>query len=196
VKRLGDKGKETPAAALAADSADAGTGARWVEVGRVAGPHGVRGKLRVAMHSRDASGVERVSRVALSARGGGESDDPREYDVEAVQRAGGCAVLSLRGIDSPEAAQRLRGLRVMVRRDALPPLPEDEFYWEDAVGCAVVDEAGTALGVVTGLVPGPAHDWLVVRRRSDEAYLPVVAAFLRSVDVAGRRIVASPPEAW
>lgn len=194
--RFGDDGKGAPAPSPGIGAADADGGGRWIEVGRVSGLHGVRGKLRVAMYSGDAAGVQRVSRVALSPRDGGEAADRAEYDVEAVQRAGGCAVFSLRGIDSPEGAQRLRGLRVFVRRDALPPLPEDEFYWEDAVGCAVVDDAGTVLGQVTGLSPGPAHDWLVVRRGADEAYLPVVAAFVRSVDLAGRRIVASPPEGW
>jgi 16S rRNA processing protein RimM len=162
----------------------------------VTGPHGVRGKIRVAMYSGDVAGVLGVSRVALAGGGGPEPEDGREFDVEAVQRAGGCAVFSLRGVDSLDAAGSLRGARVSVRRDALPPLPEGEFYWEDAVGCAVVTREGVVLGEVTGVLPGAAHDWLVVRRAADEAYLPVVAAFLRSVDVSARRIVASPPEGW
>jgi len=177
-------------------SPEEGSGVRWIEVGRVAGFHGVRGKIRVAMYSGDADGVLSVSRVALAFREGPEVDDPTEFEVEAVQRAGGCAVFSLRGIDSREAAVALRGARVSVPRDALPALPEDEFYWKDAVGCTVVDEGGAVLGEVTGVLPGAAHDWLVVRRDADEAYLPVVAAFLRSVDVSARRIVASPPEGW
>jgi 16S rRNA processing protein RimM len=82
-------------------------------------------------------------------------------------------------------------------RGELPALPEDEFYWEDLVGCSVVDPAGNPLGDVAAVTPGPAHDWLVVRRAGgEEGLLPVVAAFLRSVDVAGRRVVAAPPEGW
>jgi 16S rRNA processing protein RimM len=148
------------------------------------------------MYSGDAAGVLRVSRVALARGNDRGMNDRTEFDVGTVQRAGGCAVFSLRGIDSPEAAGSLRGARVSVRRDALPPLQEGEFYWEDAVGCALVDVRGAVLGEVTGVLPGPAHDWLVVRRGVDEAYLPVVAAFVRSIDVPSRRIVASPPEGW
>ena len=173
-----------------------GDGGRWIEVGRVAGRHGIRGKVRVTIHSGDPAGVLRVSRVALRCVDGAGPIGIREFEVETAQRAGGCAVLALRGIDSPDAAGSLRGARVCVRRDALPPLPEGEFYWEDAVGCAVVDGVGAVLGVVSAALPGPAHDWLVVRRDSDEAYLPVVAAFLRSIDLEGRRIVASPPPGW
>ncbi|MEW6720878.1 MAG: ribosome maturation factor RimM [Thermodesulfobacteriota bacterium] len=163
------------------------SGVSLLEVGRVAGPHGVRGKVRVAMHSGDAGGVMQVRRVWLSGR---------EYEVVEAQRAGGCAVFSLNGVDSPEAAQALAGARVSVLREELPEPSEGEFYWVDAVGCAVVDEAGRILGEVTGVAPGPAHDWLVIRRDGDEAYLPVVEKFIRSVDIPARRIVVSPPEGW
>lgn len=168
----------------------------FLEIGRVAGPHGVRGKVRVAMHSGDAGGVLGVRRVWLS--GGEASGDPGggEFEVVEAQRAGGCAVFSLKGVECPEAARQLAGFRVSVLRDDLPELPEGEFYWVDAVGCSVVGEAGEPLGEVTGVLPGSAHDWLVVRRNGEEAYLPVVEAFVRSVDVRARRITASPPEGW
>jgi 16S rRNA processing protein RimM len=84
-----------------------------------------------------------------------------------------------------------------MRRVDLPPLPADEYYWEDLVGCALVDPEGSPLGEVIAVEPGPAHDWLVVRLAGgEERHLPVVAAFLRSVDVPRRRVVASPPEGW
>ena len=114
-----------------------------------------------------------------------------------AQRAGGCAVFSLKGIDTVEAAEPLVKAVVSVRYDELPSLPEDEFYWIDAIGCSVVDEAGAPLGEVVAVEPGAAYDYLVVRRPGGEdAYLPVVAAFLRKVDTAARRVVASPPEGW
>jgi 16S rRNA processing protein RimM len=86
---------------------------------------------------------------------------------------------------------------VSVRYDALPSLPEDEFYWIDAVGCLVVDDTGGPLGEVVAVEAGAAYDYLVVRRPGGEdAFLPVVAAFIRKVDTAARRVVASPPEGW
>jgi 16S rRNA processing protein RimM len=171
-------------------------GVRLLEVGRVAGLHGVHGKVRVAMHSGDAGGVMNVRRLWLSGGNAPGNPEGREYEVVEAQRAGGCAVFSLKGILSIEAARGLTGARVSVCRDDLPGLPDGEFYWADAVGCAVVNEAGEVIGEVTGLAPGQAHDWLVVRRNGEEAYLPVVERFVRSVDIAARRIVASPPEGW
>jgi len=163
-----------------------------MEVGRVTGPHGLRGEIRVRMHSGDASGVLQIRRVWLS----GQTFE-REHEVVGARRAGGCALFLLEGISTPDEAESLAGARVFVLRDDLPDLPEDEFYWADAAGCSVVSESGEVLGEVTGVAPGAAHDWLVVTRKDGvEAYLPVVAAFLLKVDIPARRIVASPPEGW
>jgi 16S rRNA processing protein RimM len=168
----------------------------FIEVGRVTGLHGVRGKVKAAAFSGDPSGMLAARKVWL-AGGRGADTGVREHEVVTAHRAGGCAVFSLKGIDTLKAAEGLVGAVVSVRRDELPPLPEDEFYWADLVGCALVDEGGSPLGEVAAVEPGPGHDWLVVRREGrEEGYLPVVAAFIRSVDAAARRVVASPPEGW
>ena len=170
-------------------------GVSFIEVGRVIGLHGARGKVKVAALSGDTSGL--LAAKSLRIDGGREPGAARVYEVVTAHRAGGCAVFSLKGIDTIEAAEPLLKAVVSVRCDALPPLPEDEFYWIDAIGCLVVDEAGAKLGEVVAVEPGAAYDYLVVRRPGGEdAYLPVVEAFLRKVDTAARRVVASPPEGW
>jgi 16S rRNA processing protein RimM len=166
-----------------------------IVVGRLTGPHGLHGKVKVAPLSGDPSGLLAAKSIRVSGGTGAVAE--REFVVVTAHRAGGCAVFSLAGIDSARAAGTLTGASVSMRRGDLPPLPEDEFYWEDLTGCAVVDPEGNPLGEVAAVEPGPAHDWLVVRcAGGEERLLPVVAAFLRSVDVPRRRVVASPPEGW
>ena len=170
---------------------------KYLDIGRVIGLHGVRGKVKVAAFSGDPSGVLAAKALRLTGGRGTAPGAAGDYEVVTAQRAGGCAVFSLKGIDTVEAAEPLLKAVVSVRCDALPPLPEDEFYWIDAIGCLVVDEAGAKLGEVVAVEPGAAYDYLVVRRPGGEdAYLPVVEAFLRKVDTAARRVVVSPPEGW
>jgi 16S rRNA processing protein RimM len=170
---------------------------KYLDIGRVTGLHGVRGKIKVAAFSGDPSGVLAAKTLRLSGGRGTAPGATGEYEVVTAQRAGGCAVFALSGIDTVEAAESLVKAVVSMRVDALPSLPEDEFYWIDAVGCLVVDESGASLGEVVAVEPGSAYDFLVVRRPGGEdAYLPVVEAFLRKVDTAARRVVASPPEGW
>lgn len=169
----------------------------FLDIGRIIGLHGVRGKVKVAAFSGDPSGVLAAKSLRLTGGRGTAPGTVENYEVVTAHRSGGCAVFSLQGIDTVEAAEPLVKAVVSVRYDALPALPEDEFYWVDAVGCLVVDEAGASLGEVVAVEPGAACDYLVVRRPGgDDAYLPVVEAFLRKVDTAARRVVASPPEGW
>ena len=169
----------------------------FLDIGRITGLHGVRGKVKVAAFSGDPSGVLAAKTLRLSGSRGTVPGTVGEYEVVTAQRAGGCAVFALSGIDTVEAAEMLVKAVVSVRYDELPSLPDDEFYWVDAVGCLVVDEAGAPLGEVVAVEPGAVHDWLVVRRPGGEdGYLPVVEAFLRKVDKTARRVVATPPEGW
>jgi 16S rRNA processing protein RimM len=170
---------------------------KFLDIGRITGLHGVRGKVKVAAFSGDPSGVLAAKALRLTGGRGMAPGAVGNFEVVTAQRAGGCAVFSLKGIDSAGAAEPLVKAVVSVRYDALPTLPEDEFYWVDAVGCLVVDDAGGPLGEVVAVEPGSAYDYLVVRRPGGEdAFLPVVAAFIRKVDTAARRVIASPPGGW
>ncbi|MDP2658706.1 MAG: hypothetical protein Q8O78_09875, partial [Candidatus Deferrimicrobium sp.] len=114
---------------------------KFLDIGRIIGLHGVRGKVKVAAFSGDPEGVLAAKTLRLSGGRGTAPGAVDSYEVVTAQRAGGCAVFALLGIDTIEAAEPLVKAVVSVRYDELPSLPEDEFYWIDAVGCLVVDEA-------------------------------------------------------
>lgn len=160
--------------------------------------HGVEGGIKVKAISGDPSGLlaARSLRLCREPRRGG-SGGSREFEVSAAQRSGGCAVFTLKGIETSEAARELVGTSVSVRREELPPPGEDEYFVADLVGCAVIALDGVPIGHVAAVVNGPAHDWLEIRRAGgEEALLPAVSEFVKEVDVAGRRIVVTPPEGW
>jgi 16S rRNA processing protein RimM len=169
---------------------------RRIEVGRVAGPHGVAGQIRVKPYSNDPSGLLAVRTVRLSAEGGGGAKRVGDFEVRTAQPKGGFAVFSLGGIDTPEVAKEWSGASVSVLREELPPPEEGEYYVMDLIGCEVVDAAGIRVGEIVGVEEGPAHDWLAIRREDGETLLPMVSEFIREVDVAERRIVVAPPEGW
>ena len=101
--------------------------------------------------------------------------------------------LKLEGVTTREAAEALRGARIELDRSALPLAP-GEFFVSDLIGCAAFDLAGMPLGEVVELMPLPAYDIVVVRAGAAERMIPLVPAFLVSVDVAARRVVFDPPE--
>jgi 16S rRNA processing protein RimM len=178
--------------------ADPDPPADFLEAGTVVATHGVAGGIKVKALSGDPSGLLKARRVRLVMKPAGAGPGGREHHVQAARRSGGCAVLSLKGIDSLEAAQELIGAGVLVSRCDLPPPEEDEFFVADLVGCSVESADGSGIGAVAGVIGGPAHDWLAIRRKGkrEEALLPLVSRFVREVDTCARRIVVTPPEGW
>ncbi len=166
-------------------------------LGRVVGAHGVRGELRVRWLGDGPGNLLAVDEVDLAdpARG---PDDPtprhRRVTGGGLGRQGEVR-LALEGVEDRDAARALLGCWVAVPSEALPPLPEGEFYWYELVGCRVETAAGEPLGTVEELWETGAHDVLVVRDAAGRRHLvPAAREILREVDRAGRRLVVDPPE--
>ena len=148
-------------------------GSDLVAVGRVGRPHGLDGAFFVE------GGSTRAETFAVGAElhVGGELAKV----VAARRGAGGRPVIRL-----DRAAER--GAVLAVPRASLPPLGDDEYYAFELVGLAVEEEGGRFLGRVADVVDYPANDVLEL---DSGAFLPLVEACVRKVDVEGGRIVVA-----
>jgi 16S rRNA processing protein RimM len=145
--------------------------AQWLAAGRVGRPHGLDGSF----HVTQARG--RLLALGASVRIGDE-------EAEIVRRAGTDErpIVRLAGHDGRDAAVALRGRDLMVHRDAVPTLGDDEWYAEDLEGLRVVD-GSVAVGRVRRLVALPSCEVLEVERDGEDLLVPLVRDAVRSVDV-------------
>lgn len=131
---------------------------KLVEIGGVVKPHGVRGELKVRPHFAGSDSLLSVEQVWLALR-----TEPRAYQVVSARRANRFVLLRLEGVDDMDAANELRGARVLLSRDQLPELDEDEFYLSDLVGARVQAPSGE-VGQVVEVRVHPSVDSLVIKR--------------------------------
>lgn len=166
----------------------------WSElvlIGRVVKPQGRHGELLVEPFSDRASRFPTLTRAFVPAPGG----EPREVRVERAWPHKGRYVLKLAGVDSIDAAETLRGLELRIAESELQALPAGSYYYHQLRGLHVLDEQGSALGVVESVMEtGAETRVLVVRGPAGETLVPFAAAFVKSVDVAAGRMVIAPPE--
>lgn len=71
----------------------------------------------------------------------------KEYVVESLRAVNGGALIKLQGIDTPEAANALRGAAYLPD-SAKPELDRDEFFWDDVIGLKCVLTDGKEIGKV------------------------------------------------
>lgn len=119
-------------------------------MGRVAGTYGVRGWIRVDAAQEALPGCK-------TWWIGGST-----YAVEQVKEHSGTLLAQLGGLESREAAQKLKGSKVFVQREALPEPQAGHYYLADLVGLEVVNQRGEALGVVQRWVFNGAQDVMEV----------------------------------
>ena len=151
-------------------------------MGRIAAPFGVKGWVKVQPFSEDPGTLMDFESWRV-----GRGEQQAHYSVEAVQDHGKALVAKLAGIDDRDAAYALRGQEISVAKSELLPPDEDEFYWSDLIGLAVVNREGVELGKVDSLMESGANDLLVGKGRR-EHLIPFVAAFVGKVDLAAGTI--------
>ncbi len=164
----------------------------WVTLARLGRSWGRRGEVSAVSLS---SGVERfrhLREVFLAGRDGAV----RPAEIESVWEHRGQLIFKFRGVDSITEAEALAGAELRVPREQRAPLPDDEYYQSDLVGCEVIERAsGERLGTVTGWQEYGGPALLEVRAGEEEPLLiPFARAICTEIDLAARRIVVDLPE--
>ena len=151
-------------------------------MGRIVGPFGVQGWLKVKPFTEEPEGLGEFSRWLV-----GGAEGWREMAIEDFEVHSKGPVAKLAGCDDREGAERLRGHDVAVTRGELGEADEGSLYWVDLVGLEVVDESGAALGKVEGLFETGETSVLVVKG-TKERMIPFVPAYVKAVDREAKRI--------
>ncbi|HKY00072.1 MAG TPA: ribosome maturation factor RimM [Steroidobacteraceae bacterium] len=154
-----------------------------IVLGRIAGPFGVRGWLKVASYTDPPAQIFEFPRW--------QAEGPRgarlELRVIESRPHGKGFVARFEGFDDRDAAVALGKPELWVERAELPALPAGEHYRGDLVGYEVVNLAGEPLGRVDGFLDLPANAVMVVAG-DRERWLPVGPGQLLRVDAGRRRI--------
>ena len=134
----------------------------WVVVGKLLGPHGVKGWLKLYSHTQPMDNIKSYNPLWIRPQGGSEGSW-QPVRVEHVQRHGKGLVTKLKGCDSREQVPFYTGCEVAIKREQLPALDKDDYYWSDLEGLQVITEQGECLGKVGHLFETGSNDVMVVK---------------------------------
>jgi 16S rRNA processing protein RimM len=154
---------------------------RDIVTGRVIGPFGIRGELKVVpttdFPERFAAGRE----VILSLPKG-----RRTCRIERSRPHRGGIILKLEGVDTRSGAEELRDIDIIIGEADLRELEDGRFYVFDIIGLEVVTDDGREQGTVTEVLQGGANDVYVT---STGLCIPALNDVVAQVDLAGGKLV-------
>jgi 16S rRNA processing protein RimM len=156
---------------------------RYLAVGRILRPHGVRGELRAEILTDYPEHIADLQTLYVGK-------DHRPHVLLGVRFPQGAMLLTLEGCTTRDDAEMLRGSLVEIAITDAVPLDEEEYYHFQVVGMQVATDAGDVLGRIVDVftVPG-ANDVFVVHGTQGEILIPVIEDVVIDLDVEARRVL-------
>lgn len=167
-----------------------------IVLGRIVAPFGVQGWVKIHPFGDDPLSWREMPHWWLAAADDAPEGTWKQYTLKTCRAHGKGLVACFDEIADRNAAEAISGQFIGAPREAMPEPEKDEYYWGDLVGLGVVNEAGEALGTVSGLISTGAHDVLQVQEGETERLIPFVAAYVLEVDLAARTIRVAWERDW
>ena len=142
---------------------------QFVEAGEIVTTHGVKGEVKVLPWVDSPDILCEFDRCSI---------DGREYDMESVRIQKTCNLVKLKGVDTMEAAQALRGKTVELYRE---DIDDEVIFAAELIGVEVFCD-GELLGKITDVLDYPGNSVYVVKGEH-EYMIPAVKQFVLSTDL-------------
>jgi 16S rRNA processing protein RimM len=158
---------------------------RRVMMGNVSGLFGVRGWVKVHSYASPPENILRYTPWWVRVGGVWKT-----LAVTDGRRHGKGVIVQFAGYDDRDGVRELIGAEIAVEREQLDAPADNEYYWADLIGAAVVNRDGVEFGTVDYMIETGANDVLVVQGKRGETLIPfVIGRYVVEVDLARERIV-------
>lgn len=162
---------------------------KYILIGTITKAHGMRGEVKILCFSGEPEQISDYENLVLVDRKGTLSP------VLAVKKArpqGKIAITLFDTISDRNGSESVEGAGVLIHKDDLPEIDEDEYYWHQVIGKSVVNTSGDVLGKVDSIFSNGAQDIMVLKkRRGHDVMIPIVADIV--LDTDGEQVVIDPP---
>lgn len=161
----------------------------YLSIGQIINTHGLRGAVKVYPLTDDISRFEKLKEVYVE-----ENDGIVKYKVESVKFLSSTVSVKLKGIDSEEAANKLRGSYIKVDRKSAVKLPKDTYFICDLIDLEVYDEKGLLLGTVKDVLQTGSNDVYVIQSSGKDILIPALKDIVKKIDLENKKILVEMPE--
>ena len=141
----------------------------YIEAGEIVTTHGVRGEVKVLSWLDSPEMLCEFDRCRISGR---------EYVMDSVRVQKTCNLVKLRGVDTMEDAQKLRGKTMELYREDI----SDELIFASELVDVEVYADGVCIGRIKEVLDYPGNSVYVVQGER-EYLIPAVKEFILSTDL-------------
>ena len=153
---------------------------KYLRVGVITSPHGVRGEVKVYPTTDDVMRFKKLDKVILDL-GRGET---RELKIRQVKFFKNMVILKFKGYDNINDVETWRQKDLLINREQAVTLQPDEYFITDLIGLLVKDDTGAEVGTVKDVLETGANDvYVVALPNGKELLLPAIKDCILNVDI-------------
>ena len=147
---------------------------QFVNAGEIVTTHGIKGEVKVMCWLDDPEMLCEFDRCQI---------DGKNFEIEQCRVQKTCNLVKLAGIDTMEAAQAMRGKKIMLYRE---DIDDEVIFAAELIGVEVFAE-GEKIGKIKEVLDYPGNSVYVVKGEH-EYMIPAVKAFILNTDIEGNRM--------
>ena len=160
---------------------------QYLEAGKIVTTHGIRGEVKIMPYTDVPELLCEFDRLFIGK-------EHREINIERSRVFKNTVIAKLEGIDTPEAAEKLRNKILYMHRDDLE-LDDDTYFIQDLIGMEVRDaDSGQVYGRLDDVMQTGANDVYVIKGDDKEYLVPAIADVIVSTDLENDVMTIRPLE--
>ena len=146
-----------------------------IEIARISGPHGLKGKIKIIPFGDSFQRFLSYSHLII-----GKNGSPLE--ILSAQDRRSFYIIELAGFTNISQVEPLKGETLYIKREQLEEPVEDEYYWRDLMGLKVMDTQGAVLGEIVDIFSTGSNDVYVVDK-SKQYYIPATKDVIKEISL-------------
>lgn len=160
----------------------------FITVGKTGAPYGVRGWVKVQSFTESIENLLDYDPWYFDSKGSASRTSPEsaawiEAPLQEAKIHAKGIIARFEGCDDRDAALKMGGLEIAIRRDQLPEPEKGEYYWIDLEGLEVKTLDNVSLGRVDHIEATGANDVLVVKGERERLIPYVMDHIVHEVNI-------------
>ena len=167
----------------------------WLIVGLITSPQGINGKIKVKSLSDFEERFTDPGKRWIQK----ENETPRELELTYGFKKPGkeLFIITFKGINNRNQAEKLKGHKILVKVDAIPKLSKGEFHLTELVNLKVKILENNQLQTIGKVInlANEKNNLLVIQllKNKKEVLIPFVKEIVPVVNIKKQFIVLNPP---